>query len=406
MNKLYYRKIFNIISFDNKISIFRSVNLLASYIFNAIILVACIALVKNYCPPHVLNAFLVYFFIASTAAGLEPGTSKALLAIGGHQASETGLPLLLSSALKALLLVPPLVVVWVFSDQGIVNISVLAWAPVIVILGFVATDLRVSLDDSGRHTLAIWCKQGSLALAAGIAAAALVLEYSLATGIAVSCSARAAWIAAFWLITKGSQPSKTSLKEHLFKRPWGHLLIASCLGAVSGSVDRIVAFRFLDPGSISFYVMTYEIMTKFWVINYLLAPLVFNATIRNGTKNIVSTTSYIVIGCLGVLFVIGSSIVSFLDIVEWPAGATLVWALPAFSFALVITAFSGILATELQALNQARATSRSAAAGFVVSAVAFPLFLLLWGIEGIFCAWVAKSSVELSFLVSAKRELR
>jgi hypothetical protein len=386
--------------------LYKNINLLISYFLNAVILISCVSVIGQYTSPQSLQSFLVYFFIASTAAGLEPGTSKAALAFAPNENLEKGMPLLFASSSKALLITLPMVVIWIFSAHTNVNATELVWAPVIVILGFLATDLRVALDASGQHTFAIWCKQGSLALAAVVPATALLLNYNLSTGIAVSCVARVAWTAVFWLITKGSTHSAVTVKQHFFKRPWGHFLFASCLGAISASIDRIIAIRFLAPGDAGLYIMIYEVMTKFWVINYLLAPLVFTEKIKSSVKNRISGISYILIGILGIIFLSISLLFSFFDIIDWPINNLSFYALPAFTLAIVIAAWNGIITAELQALNRARHVSRSVAAGLVVSVVAFPTLLMLWGINGLFLAWIAKSIIEFGFLLSARKDIK
>jgi len=389
---------------QGQIALRRSFPVLLSYLVNAAILIGCIAVLGELVSSQSLQSFLVYFFVCGIAAGLEPGTAKGSLkhsGVGGEL--EGGASLMLASTAKALLVTPVLLAIWAYSDANVIGIKELAWSPAIAILGFVATDLRVALDAQGRHAAAIWAKQGSLGLAAVAAAACLALGLELAHGIALACLMRVGWVAVFWLLAKKPANISTSVGHHLFKRPWQHLLLASCLGALSASIDRIVAFRLLDPSSANSYVLVYEILTKFWLFNYLFAPLVFVATIEAGLGSKLAKYAYLIIAVAGAPFLLFTLNVTLLPFSTFAQAEIEPWALFIFGVAILFAAWNGILAAELQASHFARAATNSAGVGLVTSAIAFPSALLLWGINGLFFAWTLKSAVEFGVLLAARK---
>lgn len=381
----------------------RSVQVFASYLANAGILIACIFILGKHVAPETLKSFLVYFLVASTAAGLDPGTSKASLTSANAGAPfEGGAPLLLASSVKALLISPALLLIWAVSSGETVALSELVWAPIITILGFAATDMRVAFDAQGRYALAIWGKQGSLALAALVPSIALVLDQDLAIGIAAACLARTIWIAAFWFVAMDDGAASVSAFQHLFRRPWKHLMATSCLGALSASIDRIAAFRFLDPISANTYVLAYEILTKFWLLNYLFAPIVFVQTAKFGKANTISRYAYQTIAFAAIPFLALAMLFPFAPLPNFMGLSLESIPLLLFGAAIVLTAFSGILLMEAQALKSAKMATVSAAIGLIVAAVAFPTFLSLWGINGLFAAWLAKSSAEFLVLLGVR----
>lgn len=381
----------------------RSFPVLLSYLFNAAILIGCIAVLGELVSSQSLQSFLVYFFVCGIAAGLEPGTAKGALKHSGVGSElDGGASLMLASTAKALLISPALLVIWAYSDAKVVGVKELAWCPIIAILGFLATDLRVALDAQGRHAAAIWAKQGSLGLAAVVVAACLAFGLQLAHGIAFACLMRAGWVVVFWLLAKKPADTCASVGDHLFKRPWRHLLLASCLGALSASIDRIVAFRLLDPATANAYFLAYEILTKFWLFNYLLAPVVFVATIEAGLGGKLAKYAYLIITAAGVPFLLFTLIVTLLPFSAFAQVKIEPWALFIFGVAILIAAWNGVLAAELQASHFARVATISAGAGLAISIIAFPSALLLWGVNGLFVAWTLKSAVEFGVLFTVR----
>lgn len=387
--------------------LWRAFQALSSYLVNAIILIGSIFILEKHLSPEELSSFFVYFLVASIAAGLDPGTSKASITYAeGGAHFEAGAPLLFASSIKAILLSPALIAVWLASLGAKSAMGDLAWVPIIAMIGFVATDMRVAFDARGQYTMAIWAKQGSLGLAALLPATALMLDMSLSSGIAAACFVRVVWLRLFWLKGMNQSRAPISLTDHLFRRAWWHFLATSCLGALSASIDRIAALRLLDPASSNAYVLTYEILSKFWLINYLFAPIVFVQSARNGKHNPASKYAYFTILMAALPFIIFSMF--FLEFLIPNSMRPLLEPVPLalFALAIVLTAINGILLAEAQALHFAKLATQSSAIGLIVSLIAFPICMVIWGINGLFLAWVIKSTSEFLIFIKIKRNIQ
>ena len=377
----------------------------AAYLFTAALLIGTILLLERDLSPDALQAFLAYVFIASLAAGLEPGTAKAaLVAASDHRQVGPSTALILASLLKGLLVSPVFVALWIFSGTAGQTPTVFLLVPVLAGLGFVATDVRALIDAKGRHAAAIWLKQGSLSLAIVVAAGAVALHYSLTVAIAAACIARAVWTAGFIWWTAGGKWTSGRLSDHLMSRRSIHFLLTSGLAAMSGSVDRVVAFRLLEATASNAYILMYEILTKFWLLSYLLVPITFVKTLQSNRDQGFRKFAYAVILIVGVPFLFGAMALPFVPVATVSATGFDVWGVAVFAAAIIIASLNQLLASELQAADKTGAATASATAGLVVAVVAFPVLVLWLGLNGLFFAWLLKSLAESAVIILAKRQ--
>src|ERR1700744_5076390 len=90
----------------------RTVAVIGAYALTAVALVATVALLRRYASPSDLRAALGFFFISSTAAGLDPATAKAA-ALDREGALDRPVgAYLIAGALKAAVAAPVLGLVW------------------------------------------------------------------------------------------------------------------------------------------------------------------------------------------------------------------------------------------------------------------------------------------------------
>ena len=383
----------------------RALPAVTAYLFTAAILIGTILLLERHLPPAALQSFLAYVFIATLAAGLEPGTAKAaLVAASDHRQVKASTALIVASVLKGLLVSPVLVAVWVLSGASGQDPSVLLMVPVLAWLGFVASDVRALIDAQGRHAAAIWLKQGSLSLAIIVAAWMVAKDHSLLVAIAAACLARAAWTAGFIWWTAGGKWTTGRVSDHLMSRRWTHLLLTSALGAMAGSVDRVVAFRLLEETTSNAYILLYEVLTKFWLLPYLLVPVTFVKSLQSNQDLAFRKFAYALILIAGVPFLFGAMALPFVPVVTVTSAGFEVWGVSLFAAAIIIASFNQLLASELQASDRAGAATASATAGLFVAVVAFPVLVLWLGLNGLFVAWLLKSLAETAVIITAIRQ--
>ncbi len=370
-----------------------------AYATTALSTIAAIALLGRHLSPPELQAFLVYLLVAATSAGIEPGTAKGFLLRRPEWTGADAGAIAGASALKAVAVSPVFALLWVTpADAPPLDWRLALLTPVVVALSFVVTDLRVLLDARGRHAAAIWLKQGSLATAIVAGAASLLAGASLALAVALGCAARALVTLALLRGAEMARPASHAVRAMLRSVDWRWMLAASVLGAVAATIDRVVAFRLLPAATANAYVLLYEILSKFWLLPYLLGPILFVRVSRNdGDARFLRMSLVLTIGAAAPFLAIATLLplapVNVLRLGAFGPSETLV-----FAVAIVVSAVNQLLVTRLQARSGTRAATAVVALGLATSVVCFPLFTWLHPAAGLFWAWLAKSCAELAAL--------
>jgi hypothetical protein len=377
----------------------RVIPVVAAYFFTSILLITSIVVLNRIVGAEQTKTFMTYVFIASLAAGLDPGTAKSALVKSNHlDSSGISISLLAASFIKACIVSPALVLIWFLSTGELEDIFFLVLIPMLTGIGFLATDIRVFLDARGRSASAIWLKQGSLSLAIICTAVALALNYSLVIGILISCAVRLFWMIGFILSLGGVQWSWGPFFTYLMPSYWRHFLLASAIGSFAASIDRIVAFHYLDAVSTSAYVLSYEILSKFWLLPYLLGPLVFVKVAKSRSNIAFVKQCYLLIAIAGIPFLFFAAALPYIPIESIQLAGLSPWGLTLFSSAILIAAFNQIIVSKFQASGSEAMVTSSATLGLLVACLGFPILLWLMGINGLFLAWTLKSLSEFAAL--------
>jgi len=387
----------------------RAATVAGSYLATAIVVLAAVVIMRRLVSPQLLRDALSFFFISTLAAGLEPATVKAAV-LGGEpgadaQATSTG-AYVCAGAVKAVAASPFLAALWAFSDPQLDRAS-LAWTPLVAIAGFVATDMRVLLDVRGRHALAIWLKQGSLMGGLVIVCLMLLAGTSLFWAVGVSTAARLAWVG-IPLILSGRFALTTTwndVRALLADRRWVELAGASVIAAASGSMDRVLALRYLAPATYGAYFLLYEVFSKFWLLPYLLGPIVFVRRAARQESAAFIRGAWLATGVAGALFLIAvSAVLTWAP--SWLArfvGASFGPAVAAFALAIVLAAFTQLRIADLQGSGATRRATVLIGLGAVISAAVFFMLIRAWGVTGLLIAWLIKSVIELAMTLVGGR---
>ena len=364
-----------------------------AYLASGLTVMLMVVALRQTLPPPTLRELLGFYFIAALASGLDPGTAKALF-VG--ESREAGLWMVLgASALKALVVAPVLGLVWRFAAPGL-SLAILLTTPLVVIAGFWATDVRVLLDLRGRHATAVWLKQGSLA--AGFVLAAILVGYGIPMlwAVLISSVARICLpVLAGWTDRLPSTTARSAIGL-LSNTPWIAFAGVSVLGAAGGSIDRVVALRWLPAASYSGYYLLYELFSRFWLLPYLITPILFARIAAGQGGGVFAAWSWRFTWFAGSAFVVGVSGVALVapGLLHRFLGVNFGLPTVAFAGAIAIGALTQLRVAELQAAGGARHALLATLAGTLVAVVAFGFGVRQMGVDGLLWAWLLKSAVE------------
>jgi hypothetical protein len=377
------------------------------YLAAAAAVLLTVILLRGCVPAAALSRFLGFVLVASLAAGLEPGGIKGAALSAAGVEGVTPAAYLAATIVKGLAASPVLALLWRFADPG-APLAVLAWAPALAIAGFCATELRAWLDLHGRYGWALGIKQGSLAGGVALAGVLIAHRLPLSAAVGISTLTRVASLAlgAHW-IGKGraaaladAASTGRQVRGLLADRRWIDLAALSVIGAASGGADRLFGLRYLAPAAYGGYFLTYELFSRFWLIPYLLSPILFARKVAGVVDDPFVGAAWRLTGFTGIAFVAGAAgvVVMAPALLRQVVGATAGPGAVGFAAAVVINSFSQLRVAELQGAGRSR---RAAAAAAFGAAVSIPLFLLAaraFGAEGLLIAWLAKAILELAAL--------
>lgn len=387
-----------------------------SYVATSLVVLVAIALLRGRIPADLLQRLLGFYFVVTLSAALEPATTKSLL-VRGRLDGRDDVPGLfpypltpVASASKSLLACIPLGFVWLAIDKHLSGEAwVLASLPVTCLISFATTDLRVGFDAEGRHSAAIWAKQGSLSLAMAGLALALGGGGSFGAGVALSLALRMGWLVLFGTLARhqyyASAFNWPDLRRHMLDGQWMHLAAASVLSATSGSLDRFVALRSLTPTIANSYYLTGEVLTKFWLIPYVFCPILFarRAASADADRLYKAAIGLTAIFGTGFLLVVAGAYLFTSGLVSKILGADPGWGVVVFAISIVLASFTQLILADRQGRGEARYVLRVLISGVAVSVVAFYGLSGYLAETGIFLAWLIKSIFEFAMAVRKRK---
>ncbi len=400
----------------------RAAAVTGAYAAAAAAVLATVILLRGLIDASRFQAVLGFMFIATLCAGLEPGTVKAhaLARTGEAGDAPVALPAcLIAGAIKALCAAPVLALVWRLADPA-VGPWALGWTPLVAVAGFWATDLRARLDLDGRHAAAIALKQGSLAGGIALMGALVALRVPLSWAIGVSTLARLAPVAALaWRAPAGRDPRGAggAWREAwrlLGEARWAELAAASAIAAAGGSADRVFGLRYLSPAAYGGYFLVYEALSKFWLIPYVLSPILFarraagagdgsGLAPRGASSDAFVRGAWAFTALAGLAYLAGTAGALWLapGLVRRVLGPPLGAAPLAFAAAVVIGAFTQLRLAQIQGAGAARWAAVVVGLGAILSIALFQVAARRYGAPGLLIAWLIKSAAEFALTLAA-----
>ena len=394
----------------------RGAVLIAAYVTtSAVVLVSAVGLGRM-TTPTILAGVLSVFFISILSGGLEPGTSKALIVqgLGASPTRQQYRGIALASGVKALLASVPLAALWLISDKSL-SIGLLASLPFIVLAGFLTTDFRVLLDAQGRYASAIWFKQSGMIISFGTLAGLVALGLGLEWAVAYSTLVRLGWTGAAlaWCYAlapfdaKFATPPLDYAARLLKQRSWVHFALVSALATLSGSLDRVAALRLLSPADYNAYFVIYEVVTKLWLLPYLIAPILFAKRASGNVDKHLLIVMHLIVGVAGLSFATAVVVTAALmpNLFQFVTGLSQVPIIPlaAFALAIVISSFCQLVLVDLQARGGARSATILTLVSLASAVVMFYSLTYQLGLGGLLLAWLLKSSLELIISIGVLR---
>ncbi len=379
----------------------RAALVVGAYALSGLMLLVVLFLLRRTISGAALRAALGFFFISAITAGLEPGGAKAasLQPQGAAGRPRGSYPLV--AAAKALAAAPVVGLIWRFADPQ-TPWTALALLPMVCAAGFWVTDLRVLLDLEGRHVAAVGLKQGALAGGHALVGVVLVLGGRLDVAIGVSAVARlgVAAIAARLIRHQGGGGAWAAARTMLGDLRWVEFAAASALGAASGSADRVLGLRYLSAGAYGAYYLTFEALSRFWLIPYLFTPILFARSVSGleGRRIAAGARLLTAIGGLGLLFVVWGVFIVAPGLVRYLVGAVLPLPTLALAAAVVVGSFAQLRVAQLQAAGWSRLILAVTAVTGVVSIACFLFGALKYGAPGLMCAWTVRAAFELALV--------
>ena len=384
----------------------RFLSLISAYSATASILVASLAYASKHLSSTTLSIFLSLVFLTSLTSGLEIGTAKHVL----H--SDHNLPFARSPNLSfiaeaakigVITSVPIAIILHLQGNIPAKPATLLLVAVLVAVPGYLSTELKVFLDARGFHLRGILIKQAGLCLAyisyiicfafadrieyASLVACVLRMLLILAVlstaidGLSIRCLAD----------SQSFFSSSSSLSIMKF-------MVASIFTCLSGSVDRIIALNVLSPLSASSYFAVFEVLSKFWLLPYIISPIVYSKTATNKAITGYLRDASFLIAVTGLLYIFSSVVASaaLRHLIPLPRIQTL--SIFLMTTAIVISSFTQVFLSYVQALGKHRIVLSTISISMLSSCIFFPLCYYMFGLSGFYLAWLVKSTAEILFL--------
>jgi hypothetical protein len=373
----------------------RAVGVTSVYLVAAGAVLLSVVLARHGLRPDQLRLLLSYLVISTIASGLEPGTSKAAALTKGLGGMPPMASIGLISAMKGLIAAAVLAMLWKVCDPS-APFQLLLLTPLIGIAGFCTTDLRVVLDLEDHHLGAILLKQGSSCAGAVVAVMLMLAGSSAFPAILVASCAR---VVALFPALRLHVPAREVLRgarDLLKDQRWLEFAGASALSAASGSMDRLVALRYLPAAMLGSYYVSFEILSRFWLLPFLIVPILFARRVKGEISGGFLRMAWVITAALGLLFLGVLGMIGLLrpEFVMAVTGRPIDSATFGLAAAVVISSLSQLRAAELQASGHARHLMYFLAFGVVASGLIFGVAASHYGVPGLMWGWLLKTMIE------------
>jgi O-antigen/teichoic acid export membrane protein len=379
----------------------RVAGVIAAYVVTFLFGVGVILVLRRTASAAEVGHVLSYYAVTQLASGVEPGATKARLLTGQEARGRLALT---AAAPKALIGALLLSLIWRFADSSVPWTALLC-TPLIAFAGLATTELRVGLDARGEHALAQALKQSSQIIGLLVVGAAVLAKLPFVLGVGAAALVRIA--IALALVWREAPASGSAVMENLRHPMWWMLAGGSLVGSVGGNIDRWVAQHDLAPQVFATYFLLYEPLVRFWVIPYLLDPIIFaRRAARLPTGDLLlAAWALVATGFAGLLGVVWFAMTFLPRLTESYLGGPVGFLIYPLAVGIGLNGFSQIAMSQLQSAGRVRAGLTATSITLVVSAALFGLLIPRFGLAGLAYGWLARSIIELAVIFVLGREV-
>lgn len=398
----------------NKNTIARISNIVFAYLVSAIVVIASLYVIKLSPELNSQTELMVFVLIVSMISGIELGIVKSVLAFSNTSEKYLSFDLNKLIKLSFLRVIPVsfgISLLWFFLDNKSSIIEMYIFSLLLSFIAVASSEVRVIFDHFGKHSKAVWAKQGGLSLGMFCFASGMLLGMSFHVSVIAYVVVRSAWI-----LFQFKNIQKFNLKQKQIKfnsketGQWVGFHGVSILSMVSGNLDRILVSYFLIANEVLDYFLIYEIFTKYWLIAYLANPILFTylTKSKDNFKKIRSVFFWLSIFSLLSVFVFWIFIVffpnGFSDIFKIQVKVDYIFM---FLIAIVVNSITQSIITVIQAKGESR---KVFLINILITLLMVFIFILMAsesGLVGVILAWLIKSFIELfAFLLFYSRLVR
>ena len=384
----------------------RSFNVVGSYAISAIVLIGALAIFNNnqsLVNPEIITNFVL---IVALAGGLELGLVKSyLINLKGARSQLFSKTVLIEKvSLRAFIPSVFIFLLWVNlgPDPGILQKFIFSYG--FCLIGLLSSELRVIFNNIGLHSSAIWTKQGGITFGILSFISAIYLGFGVTISLIMYFLARIFWLVLlFYRYDKIRVGNKIVTFENADIAGWKHMFALNSLAIISGNIDRILVVYFLGADLGITYFLIYEIFTKYYLIAYIINPIIFVRYAAGGdglirARNLLKVLCALAMTSVGILIFFVSYNPDFFNSVfniNIGNSYTVV-----FFMAIVINSVTQTVSALLQAWGYTEYLVKYSIIVTLVMCVSFTFAITEFGLNGLLVTWLIKSLFETALITS------
>lgn len=384
----------------------RSFHIVGSYAISAIVLIGALAIFNNnqsLISPEIITNFVL---IVALAGGLELGLVKSYLVnLEGTRSQLFSTTVLIEKvSLRAFIPSVFIFLLWVNlgPDPGILQKFIFSYG--FCLIGLLSSELKVIFNNIGLHSSAIWTKQGGITFGILSFMCGIYLGFGLTISLIMYFLARIFWLALlFYRYDKIRVGNKIVTFENADIAGWQNMFALSSLAIISGNIDRILVAYFLVAGLGITYFLIYEIFTKYYVIAYIINPIIF-VRYADGGDGLISVRNLLKVLCalamisVGILILFVSYNPDFFNSVFNINIGNLY--IVVFFMAIVINSVTQTVSTLLQSWGYTEYLLKYSIIVTLVMFISFTFAITEFGLNGLLVTWLIKSLFEAALITS------
>lgn len=384
----------------------RSFNVIGSYVISAIVLIGTLAIFNNnqsLVSPEIITNFIL---IVALAGGLELGLVKSYLV--NQKGAKTQLfsktVLIEKVSLRAFIPSVFIFILWVNlgPDPGILQKFIFSYC--FCLIGLLSSELRVIFNNIGLHSSAIWTKQGGITFGILSFICGIYLGFGVTISLIMYFLARIFWLTLlFYRYDKICVGNKIVTFENAEIAGWKHMFALNSLSIISGNTDRILVVYFLGADLGITYFLINEIFTKYYLIAYIINPIIFVRYATGGdgligVRNLLKVLCALAILSVGILiFLVSYNPDFFNSVFNINIGNLYI---VVFFMAIVINSVTQTVSTLLQSWGYSDYLVKYNIIITLVMSICYTFALIEFGLNGLLVTWLIKSLFEATLIAS------